>query len=418
MVNVSVIIPGQVVPAYPDYTGSLSVSFSKVLFDTGAGGTFFEYFDLVADPACFSVGPSATANSCGIHLHTLIDPTQDACASGNIGGHYYSGSSDPWMHIVYGNKTTGYNMVNEAPNASGKAFVIHDQNGARIACTTFDSYSLVALSHSISYCSAAACDIPIYPGYAGSLTPGVENFRLSQIDVNGTLYLSWTAINADLSCIGETQSALNSCGFHLHSGFGCPSQAAGGHLSPSGGMDPWMIARYAYGTHSAGALLVENTGYTIDTPAVIVIHDIAGARIACASICGSTSVPNSDKADPGAINGFAGSSVIVTCNPGYSSSVTDPTARIATAVCDESGTGQFSSITCSLITTNGSFLTSTTSTPLEVKVLSAEQYASLAIIHQVTGVFTILGSLFILFSFFFFSLPTFGVRLLSKSSLL
>ena len=90
------------------------------------------------DPAC-KTGAGDAANSCGVHIHAEPTCTADA------GGHYFTGAvtEDPW-------KTIGYTATGEgAREASGevtvttgalsaelegRAFVIHDFTGARIAC--------------------------------------------------------------------------------------------------------------------------------------------------------------------------------------------------------------------------------------------------------------------------------------------
>jgi len=329
------------------YNGNLTVSFSKVHALTGPSSTSFAYNDLVADPACFDVGPTDAANSCGIHLHSLVNPDLDACAFGNIGGHYWVNASDPWMTVNYNSSAGFVQLDDRVPDSTGKALVIHDQTGARIACTTFASLDVDSLRPLVG---ARNGEVPAYPGYSGWLIVGIADFQISQLigssDQDDLLHLSWSSVNADHNCFGVTNPAANSCGIHLHTGFGCPSDAAGGHLFPIGGVDPWLIARYGYDSFldPRGALILSDTGYSVGTPAVLVIHNVHGDRIGCLSICGSTSVPFSDKADPGAINGYADSSVTVTCNSGYSTSETDPTASTATAVCDVSG--QFSLVTC------------------------------------------------------------------------
>jgi len=89
------------------------------------------------DGACTSVGSSA--NSCGIHIHS-----GDSCATNeDVGGHYYAPTSDPdpWTNAVFvvtsGTDATGTLQVEFGQtytNSMGKAFVVHDSNGARASC--------------------------------------------------------------------------------------------------------------------------------------------------------------------------------------------------------------------------------------------------------------------------------------------
>ena len=68
----------------------------------------------------------------------------DDCAdAGTIGGHLYGGESDPWSHVTYdvhggpASYATGATMVPVGMSAEdliGRAFVVHDFDGARIAC--------------------------------------------------------------------------------------------------------------------------------------------------------------------------------------------------------------------------------------------------------------------------------------------
>ena len=106
----------------PDGNGAGSVQLSAVLVN--------------ADPRCSEY--SAAPNGCGIHIHSGYD-----CADADtIGGHLYAGELDPWSHVTYqvhgpGSPGTGSDMVPVGMSAEeliGRAFVVHDFDGARIAC--------------------------------------------------------------------------------------------------------------------------------------------------------------------------------------------------------------------------------------------------------------------------------------------
>lgn len=88
------------------------------------------------DPRCSEA--SDAPNGCGIHIHSGYD-----CADADtIGGHLYAGESDPWTSIAYqvhgpGRPATGGDIVQVGMSASdliGRAFVVHDYDGKRIAC--------------------------------------------------------------------------------------------------------------------------------------------------------------------------------------------------------------------------------------------------------------------------------------------
>ena len=90
------------------------------------------------DPRCSE--DSNAANGCGIHIHSGYD-----CADADtIGGHLYAGESDPWSSVAYqvhgrpGSPGTGSGTMvpvgMSAEELVGRAFVVHDFDGARIAC--------------------------------------------------------------------------------------------------------------------------------------------------------------------------------------------------------------------------------------------------------------------------------------------
>ena len=107
----------------PDGNGAGSVQLSAVLVN--------------ADPRCSEY--SAAPNGCGIHIHSGYD-----CADADtIGGHLYAAEPDPWSSVTYqvhggpGSVATAGTMVPVGMSAEdliGRAFVVHDFDGARIAC--------------------------------------------------------------------------------------------------------------------------------------------------------------------------------------------------------------------------------------------------------------------------------------------
>ena len=102
---------------------------------------------------------TASANSCGVHIHIGSScGLEDA-----IGGHKHGLTEDPWGSIVYTDASTelvvldwGYD-VSEAYNA---LLVIHNQAGNRVACSVIGASG----SYTID-------PVSTYPAYDDRLTP-------------------------------------------------------------------------------------------------------------------------------------------------------------------------------------------------------------------------------------------------------
>jgi len=76
-------------------------------------------------------------NGCGVHVHSGSGCTDTTTQ----GGHYFSGSSDPWAYIRY-SSTTAAGAANfcfavtstGATAVQGKAFLVHNNAGGRVSC--------------------------------------------------------------------------------------------------------------------------------------------------------------------------------------------------------------------------------------------------------------------------------------------
>ena len=121
---------------YYNYVGALAVSGSVGPVTTSGTTQSFWYSLSGVDPAC-SGGGGTAPNSCGIHIHSGTSCSADA------GAHYYVNppiTSDPWTSIGYtsvGGMASGMASVNTGGGAAdivGRAVVIHDLGGARVAC--------------------------------------------------------------------------------------------------------------------------------------------------------------------------------------------------------------------------------------------------------------------------------------------
>ena len=117
---------------YYDYNGDLAVAGTVTVTTDGTSQTL-DYVLSNTDMGC-AAGPGSPGNSCGVHIHSGMTCTDDA------GGHWYDDETiteDPWASITnfVGSGTT--NSVDTGLAASdlvGRALIIHDYSGGRIAC--------------------------------------------------------------------------------------------------------------------------------------------------------------------------------------------------------------------------------------------------------------------------------------------
>ena len=125
---------------YYNYHGTLTIGGSVGPVITTGVKQKFSYALSGVDPTCSS-GRGHAANSCGVHIHAGKTCTADA------GGHYYTGTvtSDPWTSIAYTAASDGTSVgVAEVTtggtgvDVEGRAMVIHDYSGARVACALLE----------------------------------------------------------------------------------------------------------------------------------------------------------------------------------------------------------------------------------------------------------------------------------------
>mmetsp|Transcript_21871 Transcript_21871/g.75218 ORF Transcript_21871/g.75218 Transcript_21871/m.75218 type:complete len:466 (-) Transcript_21871:442-1839(-) len=248
---------------YPGYTGDLAVSGSVQVGQAGEDAVL--WYDLKGtDPACAGVAIDKP-NACGVHIHSGT-----SCES-EQGGHFHTGSTDPWATVEY---TTGAMAKDVAVKTgktlaenTGRAFVVHDSIGDRVACSLLEAKDGALV----------ASNFTKYPGYNRSLVvTGTVQVGASDNDTT----LGYHLMGTDPACTGAAMSKANACGVHIHSGTSCEVDQ-GGHFH-SGTTDPWATVTYTTEASAknvlvkAGKTLVQNTGRAF------VVHDSAGARIACA----------------------------------------------------------------------------------------------------------------------------------------
>jgi hypothetical protein len=126
---------------YPGYSGALSV--------TGTVGGYlygddaYIWYNLAGLEADCASAPEGVANACGVHIHEGM--TCDDADS--VGGHYYDGdsiSADPWSPVTYQASADGTSKgktsasIGDGQNINGRAIVVHDKTGARVACALIE----------------------------------------------------------------------------------------------------------------------------------------------------------------------------------------------------------------------------------------------------------------------------------------
>jgi len=259
---------------YPGYAGDLAVEGVMSIISTNDTQTLSWMLSGV-DPRC---NETCTAtNCCGVHIH--VGKTCSTAA--DIGGHYWTtGGTDPWLTVMYNSTNmpsleTDLAVVTGASgeDVSGRAMVIHDFEGGRVAC------GLIA--------NASVGGFDPYPGYDGNLaTAGV--MQVYSKDVTQSLTWIFTA-GLDTRCSAAC-TAANCCGIHIHVGTNCSDAGTiGGHYwnSTFVAADPWAMIMYNT-SHMPSVMsdVMVSTGYMEDNIEghTMVIHDFDGGRIACSPI--------------------------------------------------------------------------------------------------------------------------------------
>jgi len=223
---------------------------------------------------------AGVANSNGYHIHS-----GSSCESGTAaGGHYCPGmAADPWTNVSYTSSSCGYATIdislagfslNGSNAVSGRAFVVHDSSGARVACGL------------IQVRPALFVDVAQYAGLstgiAGTMAV-VQHSNDPSVQLVGTL----TGLAPNSSA---ATGVANSDGYHVHENPTCSSgAAAGGHYTAGMGPDPWSnVSWQSDGRGAAQLRMVMNNFSLAGMNAVdgraMVIHDGTGARAACGLI--------------------------------------------------------------------------------------------------------------------------------------
>jgi len=221
-------------------------------------------------------------NSLGVHVHegTTCDDAD------LVGGHYYgsSASSDPWTTVHYTTDSDGVSNFDLTITAAqlgadpssvlGRAFIVHNADGARVACALLTS-------------AVSVGSVGTYPGYTGSISSTIK----------GTISYTYTdsevTVVGALSGVEQSQTAgaaQNSMGVHIHSGSSCSDgDLVGGHYF-GGASDPWTDVVYTSTDKSTAYFEVTvsaaDLGYDTATTygRAFIIHKQDGGRIGCVQL--------------------------------------------------------------------------------------------------------------------------------------
>lgn len=261
---------------YPGYTGSLTVQGPVAVAGIFDYLTLSWYLRGIETDECATV-PVGVSNACGVHIHegTSCD---DASL---VGGHFYDKDqieSDPWSPVAAtakGNYSYGAVAIKTGKttqDVQGRAMVVHDHTGARVACGLIGSAPL-------------ASQIPItfaaYPGYAGDLQ--VTGYSAAYT-VFGTAFVSFDIHGVEDACSSTPEGVGNACGIHIHEGKSCDDATlVGGHFYDKTKVesDPWGSKVYTSKDGIARGLFPVRIGSDDIAGRAMVVHDSTGARIAC-----------------------------------------------------------------------------------------------------------------------------------------
>merc|ERR1712183_609850 len=123
--------------------------------------------------------------------------------------------------------------IGAGQDINGRAIVVHDKTGARVACALIEGkMENLVVGHGI--------EVGPYPGYEGSLTvTGEVNAYLATY---GNAYVTYDLKGLEDACKTTPEGVSNACGVHIHEGKTCDdADAVGGHYYDTESIesDPW-----------------------------------------------------------------------------------------------------------------------------------------------------------------------------------
>lgn len=268
---------------------TISVSTAGTVCQSATANTVELAFTLTDSAASGGCGSptSGTANSCGIHLHS------GTCAT--PGGHAYDTSitTDPWTTVYVSGTgvTLSVETKQDIAAVAGQILIAHKMDGTKYACAPVTAAGGTLHQIKSPFGKVAA--------YTGSVTVEVTELYVGfpAPTATSTKQVLYGKIKADTGCtFAADKSSGNKCGIHLHKGT-CAD--IGGHMFKSPvSSDPWD-ANQVYSSDKAFALPLIDTGYKMSEvmDLIVVVHDAAGTKIACAPVKNPT--PSSSAASVG-----------------------------------------------------------------------------------------------------------------------
>merc|ERR1719263_1402070 len=143
----------------------------------------------------------------------------------SVGGHYYDGDSisdDLWSPVTYQASADGTSKgktsagIGAGQDINGRAIVVHDKTGARVACALIEGKLEVRDTN-----------LAPYPGYSGelSVTGTVGGYLY-----NNDAYVWYNIAGVEVDCATVPEGVANACGIHIHEGKTCDdAESVGGH---------------------------------------------------------------------------------------------------------------------------------------------------------------------------------------------
>lgn len=207
-------------------------------------------------------------------------------------------SVDPWATAAtsYAGGSSGWvfaNVFASGLETLGRTLIVNDEYGDRVSCTVFWPSEPV---------TAAIYELGHYPEYAGS--EEITGEAVLTFFPNEVVMIEYNFQASTNECENGAGDAANSCGIHIHEGYGCDwTTQPGGHYYntdfytftvgygfPPGVAteDPWTNIGYTTDpdTNLAnGVVAVMNfASYSQTAGRVLVVHDYSGARVTCVKI--------------------------------------------------------------------------------------------------------------------------------------
>lgn len=232
-----------------------------------------------------------------MHVHAGF-----SCANSTVQqGHYYyneSGAADPWLTERYSStglgtaKYSGVANIASTADLEGRAFIVHDSTGSRVACGL-----LQAVSPKHVFETATT---PLSGGSVTSeavLATGIPGTDEGQV----CFYGNALALESNLQTFlvaGPDCNSTNGCGVHVHSGTSCEPDEQLGHFYNNESLtaDPWVLVGYETTTDTGTGFFADcvNTGVDnlVDYQGrAFIVHASNGSRQSCGIISGVFDAP-------------------------------------------------------------------------------------------------------------------------------